>query len=65
MEQRPREGGTAAPGVHRAYVGPEGREIRRGVTGRFDKRHGRHFVQLHIEDDKAKQQPRLLFRDWR
>ncbi len=46
-------------------MGPEGREIRRGVTGRFDKRHGRHFVQLHIEDDKAKQQPRLLFRDWR
>jgi hypothetical protein len=34
-------------------------------TGQFEKRHGRHFVQLHIEDDKAKQQPRLLFRDWR
>ena len=44
---------------------PAGREMRQGVTGHFDKNHGRHFVQLHIEDDTAKQQPRFRFRDWR
>lgn len=46
-------------------IGPAGREMRHGVTGHFDKNHGRHFVQLHIEDDTAKQQPRFRFRDWR
>ena len=46
-------------------IGPAGREVRQGVTGHFDKNHGRHFVQLHIEDDTAKQQPRFRFRDWR
>ena len=46
-------------------IGPSGREIRRGVNGQFEKAHGRHFVQLHIEDDEAKQQPRFRFRDWR
>ncbi|WP_323773577.1 hypothetical protein [Alcanivorax sp.] len=46
-------------------IGPAGREMRQGVTGHFDKNHGRHFVQLHIEDDTAKQQPRFRFRDWR
>ena len=45
--------------------GPQGKEIRRGVNGQFEKGHGRHFVQLHIEDDSAKQQPRFRFRDWR
>ncbi|EKF75840.1 hypothetical protein A11A3_00060 [Alcanivorax hongdengensis A-11-3] len=45
-------------------IGPQGREFRLGVEGRFEKKHGRHFVQLHIEDDAAKQQPRLYFRDW-
>ncbi len=45
--------------------GPQGKEIRRGVDGQFDKAHGRHFIQLHIEDDTAKQQPRFRFRDWR
>ena len=29
-------------------TGPAGREMRQGVTGHFDKNHGRHFVQLHI-----------------
>lgn len=46
-------------------TGPAGREMRQGVTGHFDKNHGRHFIQLHIEDDPAKQQPRFRFRDWR
>ena len=46
-------------------IGPAGREVRQGVTGHFDKNHGHHFVQLHIEDDTAKQQPRFRFRDWR
>ncbi|MEQ3636626.1 hypothetical protein [Alcanivorax sp.] len=46
-------------------TGPSGREMRQGVTGHFDKNHGRHFIQLHIEDDPAKQQPRFRFRDWR
>ena len=45
--------------------GPKGTEIRRGVNAQFEKGHGRHFVQLHIEDDSAKQQPRFRFRDWR
>ena len=45
--------------------GPQGTEIRRGVNGQFEKGHGRHFVQLHIEDDAAKQQPRFRFREWR
>ena len=45
-------------------IGPQGREIRRGVNGEFDKAHGRHFVQLHIEDDTVKQQPRFRFSDW-
>lgn len=46
-------------------VDGQGREVRRGVNGEFDKAHGRHFVQLHIEDDAAKQQARFRFRDWR
>lgn len=45
--------------------GPNGRDYRRAVTLDFDKGHGRHYVQLKMEDDAAAQQPVFSFRSWK
>lgn len=45
-------------------AGPNDREYRRGVSLTFDKGHGRHFIQLRIEDDEAAQQPEFGFKNW-
>lgn len=45
--------------------GPNGRDYRRAVTLDFDKGHGRHYIQLKMEDDAAAQQPVFSFRSWK
>lgn len=45
--------------------GPNGRDYRRAVTLEFDKGHGRHYIQLKMEDDVAAQQPVFSFRSWK
>ena len=57
-------------GVHQltAFVtgkGPNGRDYRRGATLDFEKAHGRHYIQLKMEDDAAAQQPVFNFKSWK
>ena len=46
-------------------VGAQGSLLRREVKGNFEKRPGRHVVQLYIEEGPSPASPRFRFRDWR
>ena len=45
-------------------TGPEGRDYRRAVSTKFEKKTGPKYLQLIISGDRVKQQPEFAFKDW-